>query len=414
MMARRPGYSLIELAVVLGVIALLGAASLPTFNNNSRGLLDATANQIKQALVDARVRSLAPNKNDGPQTAQVYQVLFTNLPGLPLVEDTNTAPGDVNTNTITLQRGLATCGENATQGGFTTVRSFKTPRGIYVASFYPYNQDPTDSGALVRFTVGQLGFDCGSNLNPSISSTSFGSNAPWTGTDSSRARYLVMELATSRGTEKRYISVDRLTSEVTVSRVNPQQTFQPLTDVLSPRWHNTAAPPTQLTFTCDSSGQTQASISFYRAKDRYNSSDITAVDGTRLVYYDISWQLGAGGYQPLAVKYFYDLTQDIVRYEFTTTAVSVSNQPATIDLRVVASDELGRLQPQNTDAGNNPTSADVWRAVSLNRPSTVGWCGSTSGIGPGAGGSIIFSGGTSEGVSEQNGIVVPPHEPGGG
>jgi prepilin-type N-terminal cleavage/methylation domain-containing protein len=416
MLRQRRGYSLIELAVVLGVMALLGAATLPTFSNsNSRGLLDSTANQIKQALVDARVRSLAPNKNDGPQTAQVYQVAFTRLPAGTVTA--NTATGDINTNTISLQRGLAQCGQNASQGGFATVRSFKTPRGIYLASFYPYAPSPADSGALVRFTVGQLGFDCGSSVDPTISSTSFGSNAAWTGSDNSRARYLVLQLATSRGTDKRFIAVDRLTSEVTVSRTNPQLTFQPVTDTLAPRWDNTAAPSNQMIVSCNAaSGETAISLSFYRAKDRYNAADLTAVDGTRLVYYDVNWQLNfpsqSAQYQPLAIKYFYDLTQGTVRYDFTTTAVSAANQPSSIDIRVVASDELGRAQPQNTDA-TNPTTGDIWRSVSITKP-TSGWCSSSTGVGPGAGGSTVISGGTSEGLSEESGIVVPPHGPSGG
>lgn len=394
--------------MVLGVMALLGAATLPTFSNsNSRGLLDSTANQIKQALVDARVRSLAPNKNDGPQTAQVYQVAFTRLPASTVTA--NSATGDINTNTVSLQRGLAQCGQNASQGGFTTVRSFKTPRGIYLASFYPYAPSPADAGAVVRFTVGQLGFECGSSVDPSISSTSFGSNAAWTGSGNSRARFLVLQLATSRGTDKRFIAVDRLTSEVTVSRTNPQLTFQPVTDTLSPRWNS---PTTwDVTISCNAStNEATVNLSFNRAQDRYNAAAPTEVDPSRLVYYDISYQLATGGYQPLAIKYFSDLTQDTVRYVFTTSAISASTTSTPIEFRIVASDELGMTQAAPP---SGPETVDTWRTLSKNKPSS-GWCGSSTGIGPGAGGTTVISGGTSEGLSEENGIVIPPHPPGGG
>src|SRR3989344_1868223 len=241
---RQSGYSLIELMVVIAVITVIGLTSIPNlFNRNDRLLLDSSANQLRQVIIEAATRAKAPDKNDSAGSPQVFQVSFGKFTS---AATSGVANGEVTTNSITLERGLVQCDTGDLQGGFTTLRSFTLPRGIYVSSFYPSNQNPalysTDDRAVIRFAVGEDAFSCGSYSNPVYKSGQLFLGS-WYGKSSETgtrviARYLVVALGSKKVGDMRYVTLDRVTHQVAISRSNPQSYFTPVTDSLVPQWND--------------------------------------------------------------------------------------------------------------------------------------------------------------------------------
>lgn len=351
MFKRGNGYSLIELLVVLAVIVMISLASLPNiFGRNDRLSLDTSANRIKQLLIDAKTRSLAPTGREGGSLGQVFQVAINDFqPG----QTNYTAIGTTRTSTLSLERGSTRCDPSDDQGGFTQIRELKLPRNIYVSSFFPVRPSATDTNAVVRFSVGKVGFVCGLSTDPSIDSTDF-NDFSWIGkiagsSGEARARYLVITVSAQKLTEKRYVVIDRQTSEITVTREDPQAYFTPLSDSLKPKWLDVSPDSFNLSLVCGGSSS-RVVLTYPRAEDRVTDPNVT--DPNLAVFYDVSWNIngeqanGALLYRPLAIRYFYDVRTgfETVRYEFETTAVSVSHQKYTVTVNVAASDQGGLTQ----------------------------------------------------------------------
>ena len=363
---KRFAYSLVELLVVLGIITLLAVIGVPNlFGSNERYALDNTADKLEQMLIDARTRSIAPTNNIAGGYSQIFQVTFSDFPQGSVSKGKVTAEGDIRTNLASLERGIASCGTGVAQGSVTKLKSLKFPRNVYVSSFFPTNQSPNDPEATVRFSIGKVGFQCGDTSAP-IDSTEL-SNPYWSGltatAPSSSARYLVIELSSKQIGEKRYIAIDRLNSEIVVSRTNPQAGFTALIDTFSPLWKD--APAATLTLVCRAE-TSEILLTYPRAVDRSKQEEtLSNADPNRLVYYDIHWKQGTAGadqFQPLVSKYFSPLNQDVVGYSFTTGAVTTANQPTPLVFRVWAFDaftnysdykEFSFARPADWDCGNN-------------------------------------------------------------
>lgn len=346
------GYSLIELLVVLAVVVLISLASLPNiFGRNDRLSLDTSANRIRQMLIEAKTRSLAPTGREGGALGQVFQVSIGDFQ----VGQTNyTVLGTTRTSTLTLERGSSRCDPSDIQGGLTSLRELKLPRNIYISSFFPVRPSVADTEAVIRFTVGKIGFSCGSVTDPSIDSTDF--NEPsWIGkiagsTGETRARYLVITVSAQKLSEKRYVVIDRQTSEITVSRESPQTYFEPFSDTLKPKWRNVDLANFKLSLVCGNGARSRIVLTYPRAEDRV--TDPATTDPNLAVFYDISWHIsgelqnGQPLYRPLAIRYFYDVRPgfETVRYDFETTAVSVGHQKFNVTINVAASDQGGLIQ----------------------------------------------------------------------
>jgi|GEM_PF-2524072 len=347
------GYSLIELVVVLGVVTLIGLASLPNvFGRNERLTLDTSANRIRQLLIDAKTRSLAPTGKDQGQLGQVYQVTI----GEFNAGQTNyTAAGSAKTNVLTLERGTTRCDQSDGQAGNIRLRELTLPRNIYISSFFPSNAAPTDTKSVIRFAVGKVGFSCGTFSNPSIESTNF-DDPSWTGkylnqsSNEAKARYLVIEVSAQKVSEKRYVVVDRQTSEISVSRTNPQSFFASLGDSLKPKWNDIDLAKFRLSLTCGNATPSRVTITYPRAQDRVTDPNVT--DPNLAVFYDLSWNINGEQannqplFRPLAIRYFYDVRPgfETVEYSFETTTVSVAHQRFNVTVNVAASDQVGNLQ----------------------------------------------------------------------
>lgn len=416
---QRTGYSLIELMVVLSIIILLSLTGLPSLvGGNDRFSLDNSANQIRQMLIDARIRSLAPSKNDALGTVQVYQVAVSDFPAGSHVA--GKAVGSASTNLVTLQQGLGRCGTSTLPSGFTNLKALKLPRDIYIANFYPFGSNTTDTTGIVRFSVGRLGFTCGSTNNTTIESTDFTGNTAWLGTNGT-ARYLTIELASRKIGDKRYLSVDRLTSDIRVHRTDPQASFSPTIDSAAPRWINIGAGTVQLLVTCDpSGGNSTVHIQFKRAQDYVAST----ADPNRLVFYDLSWNFDHGsapGYAPidagwriLTQRYYWPVgpigsTYDTVDFAFQTDAITTSNKPARVTLRMVASDEGGTTQPIATSFnGNGVSGSDATKSLQVQVTNPASSCTGPGGTQvifvPGGNNAVDGVGGNTEG--ESNGPLI--------
>lgn len=358
----RRGYSLVELLVVIGVITVVGIASVPNiFGRNDRQSLDSSAEQLRQIIIDARTRSQAPDKSDSAGAPQVFQVSLGKFTQAAK-EGTATVFGSVTTNTVSLERGLVQCDSGDLQGGFTTLRSLSLPRGIYVSSFYPSNQTADDDRAVIRFTVGEEGFKCGSYKSPIYKSNRF--ILDWKGEhldgNETVARYSVVALGSQKVGDKRYVTVDRVTREVAVSRSNPQSYFTPVTDKLAPKWDDVDPINFSMSVACGSS-RSDIVISFTRAKDRVSKKDI--VDENLFVAYDINWDLGRGS-QPLAINYFFNLTEPTVRYQFSTDGFTNANQPRPVTVTLTAVDALGQKQPSTDNSEPDPLLKQRFKAFS--------------------------------------------------
>ncbi len=341
----RRGYSLIELMVVIAVITVIGITSIPNLlNRNDRLLLDSSASQLRQVIIEAATRAKAPDKNDSAGSPQVFQVT---LGKFTTANVAGTANGEVTTNSIALERGLMQCDSGDLQGGFTTLRNITLPRGIYVSSFYPSNQTALDDRAIIRFAVGEDGFSCGSYDNPLYKSGQLFISS-WAGKnkadENTVARYLVVALGSQKVGDKRYVTLDRVTHQVAITRSNPQSYFTPVVDNLAPKWNDVDPNNFTMSVACGTS-ESDITISYPRAKDRVNNPNV--VDANLFVAYNINWKVGSLD-SPLAINYFYDLAADIVRYQFTTDSFTVANQPKTVTVIVAALDARGSpsgLQP---------------------------------------------------------------------
>ncbi|MDO8649995.1 MAG: prepilin-type N-terminal cleavage/methylation domain-containing protein [Candidatus Berkelbacteria bacterium] len=352
--ATTTGYSLIELMVVIAVITIIGLTSIPNlFNRNDRLLLDSSANQLRQVIIEAATRAKAPDKNDSAGSPQVFQVSFGKFTTANIAGVEN---GEVTANSISLERGLTQCDTGDLQGGFTTLRNITLPRGIYIASFYPSNQTALDDRAVIRFAVGDDSFSCGSYNNPIYKSGQLFISS-WAGKNKANgntvARYLVVALGSQKVGDKRYVTLDRVTHQVAITRSNPQSYFTPVVDNLTPQWNDDDPPnrsldPNKFTISvaCGTS-ESDITISYPRAKDRVN--DPGTVDPNLFVAYNINWQVvgSPNPPSPLAINYFYDLAADIVRYQFTTDSFTVANQPKTVTVTIAALDSLNQTQPVN-------------------------------------------------------------------
>lgn len=347
------GYSLIELLVVLAVITLISLASLPNiFGRNDRLSLDTSANRIRQLLIDAKTRSLAPTGKDSGSLGQIYQVSIGNFQTGQAAD--YTFIGSASTNQLYLERGASRCDQSDTQAGMTRLRELKLPRNIYVSSFFPANYSASDVRAVVRFTVGKIGFNCGNASNPAIDSTDF-NDSSWVGkltktSGEGRARYLVITVSAQKLTEKRYVVIDRQTSEISVSKNNPQDYFTAFSDALKPKWTNVDQANFILNLRCGNGSPSVVTLSYPRAEDRV--ADPNTTDPNLAVYYDISWQVNgemANGqplFRPLALRYFYDVRPgfETVQYTFETSLISVSHQQFNVVVNVAAADEVGNIQ----------------------------------------------------------------------
>jgi prepilin-type N-terminal cleavage/methylation domain-containing protein len=347
------GYSLIELLVVLAVIVLISLASLPNiFGRNDRLSLETSANRIRQLLIDAKTRSLAPTGREEGALGQIFQVSIGDFQSGG--QSNYTAAGTSKTTSLVLERGSSRCDPSDDQGGFTQIRDLKLPRNIYISSFFPAKPSATDTKAVIRFAVGKVGFNCGFATDPSVDSTNFNDFA-WIGKaaatpNQARARYLVITVSAQKLSEKRYVVIDRQTSEITVTRDDPQAYFVPLSDALVPKWQNVDPANFNLSLSCGNGQPSQMVLTFPRAEDRV--TDANQTDPNLAVFYDISWNIngeqqnGQPVYRPLAIRYYYDVRSgfETVRYEFETTAVSVAHQKFNVIVNVAASDQGGLIQ----------------------------------------------------------------------
>lgn len=350
------------------MITVVGLTSIPNiFNRNDRLSLNTSASQIRQFIIDARTRSLAPDKNDLSGSTQQYQVVFGTFANGsdPL---TVSAIGGATTTSVTLERGLAQCDTDDVQGGFSTLRSYTLPRGIYISSFYPSNQPVEEDQTAIRFTVGKEGFVCGGydklNFNSGVISQS-----GWTGKNkadvNTTARYTSIVLSSQKIAEKRYIYLDRFTGEVAISRADTQSYFTPKTDSLPPIWKNTVVDtfPNDMKLSVDCGTTTSdIVITFNRANDRVNDGP---ADGDENLYvaYDINWDTGIGS-RPLELNYFYNLSDDLVQYSFTTDSFTYSNQPHTVTVSVIAED--GIQTPQAAFDSSSPNDRTKGREKAFN------------------------------------------------
>lgn len=330
------GYTLVELLVVMGLIVFLTTLAIPNLiGGDDRYVLNNQAEQLKQLLEEAKTRSLAPTSNDAGGL-QVYQVTLSRFTGSDLSK--LSAQGNNATKDIKLQSGIAGCATKTLQGSLQTIKSLKLGRGVYISSFFPAKLTSSDLTAAVQFSVGQVGFRCGAGTQPGIQSADF-ADPNWQGTAgaaTAQARYLVIELSSSRVGSKAYVVVDRLNAEIKVVRANPQSYFTPTNDTFSPQWN--APTSASVSVSCQAQ-QSIVTLTFSRAKDRY---DATNTDASRLTFYDILWRLGGvsttNDYTTLVSKYFYDLTQDTVQYSFLTSQLNYTSQPDQLTFRVWAFD----------------------------------------------------------------------------
>jgi len=349
---RRPGYTLVELLVVLLIIATLTSMSVPgLLNSDERYYLNAEASRLRQMLITARTYSLAPARSASGSTAQMYQVALGRFTNTPL-ENRSKITGDIYTNQVALQKGPAACSENLANGATTTIKSYSMRRGIYVSSFYPMDYLTTNATAVVRFTIGRAGFTCGESSRASIDSLDF-QDTHWQKANSSslQSRYLVIGLSAQKLRSQVYVVLDRLNSEITVSRFNPLGNFASLDDTFSPRWRSTSSASLAVDCAPDSSSLT---IKFARADDRY---EVDQVDPNRPVFYDIAWKLGDPSADPteymmLASSYFYDLSVSPVVFTFTSQAVTKNSQATAISFRIWATDTLGNYQRESASSAD--------------------------------------------------------------
>jgi type II secretory pathway pseudopilin PulG len=348
-MRRVRSYTLVEMLIVLGILGLLMATSIPNFfGQNERFVLDNSANQLRQVLIEAQTRSLAPQISSSQAgAAQYYQVTLGDFKVKPAdstgLQD-NTAYGDQKTTSVSLAQGNSECGVGDI-GAQQPIRNYKLPKLVYVASFFPFTTKTTDTlDGFVRFTLGKAGYQCGATTGNLAESTDFANGSIWSGTtpDGSKsfASYMTIELKTANLSESRFVTIDRSTGQISVQRSNPNAYFKPVADILGPAWPSNGS--ARLTVSCRQ-GDANLSLNFSRATDQVSDATGQATaDSTRAVYYDINWKTVGGTPQPLAVRLANPASGD-ANYFFSSKLISLRAQPPTIQFQLSTYDQNGNL-----------------------------------------------------------------------
>jgi len=373
MKVRSRGYSLIELMVVLGVLALLAATGLPNFfGANDRYLLDNAANQVRQLLLEARVRSLAPHKSQGeaPGAAQFYQVRFGDFSETGGIQD-NLAIGNSTTTEAVLEKGLTEC-SNSEIGGVTELRSLRLPNAVFIQSFFPaITTNPEDYETAIRFVAGKPGYRCGATDNlPLPESLVSGKDDQWVVklapniNQKALSSVSYVELKSARLTSSRFVVINRYTADVSISRVSPNINFEPLGDGWPPVWQQ----PESATVVALCRGRDARLVLRYsRAVDQFSGEGNQAVqDPARPVYYDINFAINNQLFQPLVRRFAFDQSPagDIITYSFITGQVSIPNQPQNLRFELKAYDRYGHT-PQSNRALNFVKGVH-WQCTTVN------------------------------------------------
>jgi len=101
----------------------------------------------------------------------------------------------------------------------------------------------------VRFYVGQIGFKCGAHDKVDINSADYYSSSNWLSHVKNSAdpnaityaKYMVITVASLKTSQQRYVIIDRLSSQISVTDQNPQAYISPINDKLPPEWRPPAS-----------------------------------------------------------------------------------------------------------------------------------------------------------------------------
>lgn len=156
------GYTLIEMVVVVGIIVMLTVLAMPQVNGiEEESNLAAAADTVRQAIIDARNRSMAPKSGDDEAKYSTYKLVFTSgISGETVLNSTNYWP-------IQLY-GITTDCEQV-ESKPEPIKKVDLPEGITIDSFSPSDmQEPigtTDKYiASVSYTLDNFNVTC-SNMD---------------------------------------------------------------------------------------------------------------------------------------------------------------------------------------------------------------------------------------------------------
>lgn len=131
-MRQERGFSLIELIVVVGLIGVLAAVSVPTFlESNRRNALWTGSERVGSLIRQTRLKAISQSATfivrfDCPAANQLRALIVTGNPGIDSAANrcTNVQPGD--SEVVVLPTGVTYDAEDATELQVT-------PRGVFTA-----------------------------------------------------------------------------------------------------------------------------------------------------------------------------------------------------------------------------------------------------------------------------------------
>jgi len=350
----KKAYSLVELLVVMGIIAVIGLLSIPNFYGfDDKYMLDKTANEVKQMIIEAKSKAEAPQKSYTDK-AQFFQIQVSGL------QQTGIETGDVPRNrtlfnsiyegqTVSMVSGITEC-STACKSSFNSPveKVFHLPKNIYIRSFYPVKTPSDYDGSkpvAIRFTIGQPGYRVGNIDNPETSSIDLvkplGTLNDWeasTGAARFQTSNMYIELRSTKYRDiPKYVLVNRFMSQVSVKDSKPESTLDPVADSTPPIWGGAYLwSNPSVTLSCDTNKST-VSIVFPRAID---SAKANSPDATLPIYYTIKWSFydDNGHWVPIIQKAFLG-KENAVPYSFTTNDVSYMSPRSFIKFSITPYDE---------------------------------------------------------------------------
>ncbi len=219
------GYTLVEMMVVVGIIALLTVIAMPELKGvKRRTALQDTAEQLRQAILEARSMAIAPKGSfQNPKPYNIFEVRMNK--DISTWKNTNKGdnftsgrdPSGTDEYPVAIRAATTPCDDPNTVMNPEDIKVLAFPEDITISNFSPANPPPEPADiSAIQFPLASFSLKCGYNANTPDASPF------WEGGGSVFQITLqdtrIAQMKESGQSEFMYVNVDKYSGQVWVSR----------------------------------------------------------------------------------------------------------------------------------------------------------------------------------------------------